>query len=591
MKTRITNYRGIASAEILLTGIALVAGRNGAGKSSTAQAIGAALTGDAVPVDGVTKSTAGQLVRSGTAKGSVCIETDDGMVDINWPKADVKVTGKAPVSSVFAAGLQNVLEMKESDRIKTLTKYLKAEPTRADLDAKLAPMKLPATTVDRLWELIEAQGWDGAHAQVKEKGAKLKGQWELVTNDNYGAKKAETWIPEGYEPNLEGASENNLQACVTDARDNLESAIAVTAVDDSKRGELQELVDSIPMLKEKLAGLGKEEIDDTDLEKLRTALTDEQKTLSTLRDKLQQGISYRDKLPQPKQPKGTECPKCKALLQISGESLHEIKGLSEDEMKARKDMIDKAGKSIAATEAKIKEQEIAVECANKKYSDKLSTISKQKQILQDMITDTKNKITTAENAAKELAETPEAVQSTGVSVDDCRTALAVAEKRMKAFQSKHQADSLRNSIAQNQELLKHIASDGVRGDVLVKALGSVNEAMATLCNTAGWGRVELTNDFNGQYAGTPYHLLSESEQWRVDVTLRVAMARIDKSACIIVDRADILDKAGRNGLFKMLRGAGPALVCMTLDSRELMPDLEKAGMGHSYWIGDDGVVS
>ena len=53
----------------------------------------------------------------------------------------------------------------------------------------------------------------------------------------------------------------------------------------------------------------------------------------------------------------------------------------------------------------------------------------------------------------------------------------------------------------------------------------------------------------------------------------------------------MLDKRGRNGLFKALEVADVrALVCMTFSKREQVPDLAKAGLGRSYWI-EGGILA
>ena len=85
--------------------------------------------------------------------------------------------------------------------------------------------------------------------------------------------------------------------------------------------------------------------------------------------------------------------------------------------------------------------------------------------------------------------------------------------------------------------------------------------------------------------GRPYALLSSSEQFRSRAALQLAMARLDQSSMVVIDGADILDAPARSGLFALLDEAGlPALVCMTLNRREQVPDLEAAGLGQSYWI-------
>ena len=90
LQAHIQNYRGLASASLDISRICLLAGPNAAGKTSAAQAISGALTGEPVPIKGVKKTSAGLLVRSGTASGSVSLTTTEGRTEIQWPSAKVK---------------------------------------------------------------------------------------------------------------------------------------------------------------------------------------------------------------------------------------------------------------------------------------------------------------------------------------------------------------------------------------------------------------------------------------------------------------------------------------------------------------------
>jgi hypothetical protein len=53
----------------------------------------------------------------------------------------------------------------------------------------------------------------------------------------------------------------------------------------------------------------------------------------------------------------------------------------------------------------------------------------------------------------------------------------------------------------------------------------------------------------------------------------------------VIDGADVLEVTERNHLFMMLQAAEvPALVAMTLNKREVLPDLGAAGLGGSWWM-------
>ena len=72
--------------------------------------------------------------------------------------------------------------------------------------------------------------------------------------------------------------------------------------------------------------------------------------------------------------------------------------------------------------------------------------------------------------------------------------------------------------------------------------------------------------------------------------LQIAISVLDRSACVVLDAADILDSQGRNGLLMLLKKTErPAIVLMTVNKPELVPDLGKIGMGNAYWV-DNGLV-
>lgn len=584
MQISISNFRGIASATLDLTKICLLAGPNEAGKTSAAQATAAAFTGEPIPIRGVKKTEAGMLVRSGTAKGSVDLTGPNGSVNITWPAAKVKTEGQAPFASSFAVGLQTIApgernSLDDKERIKTLTEYLKATPTRDDLDRQLAGMGLSVELVNQLWELIEKQGWDNAAAQIKEKGARLKGQWENTTGARYGTKIAESWIPEGYDNELMGQSEATLAAIVTDARDSLEAAISATAVDYSKQAENEALAALLPGRKIDLLAAQNAKVDPA----LANQLTECQEAISEISAR-RDGMNLELKLlPQPTQQTGMECPECKALLKVEGGKLQPVTGhLAEHEIAARQADIDALQEKIRTTNDAIAKHMEAAANIKKRNSDAETALVVKVQECKRLVLESE----TAAQACRQPA-----AESSEISVDDCRTTLAQAEIRLKAYQAKFGADRLHVAITQNAQLLAHIAPEGIRGDVLAKALKGFNESLVPFCRAAGWKPVVLESDFTPTYGGTMYLLLSESAKFRVRVLLALGMALIDKSQALIIDAADILDKSGRNGLFKALQTAGlPALVCMTMDAQESVPNLGKAVIGSSYWIGADSVA-
>jgi len=575
MQTEIRNFRGIASADLDIDKICLAAGPNEAGKTSTAQAVAAALTGEPMPIKGVSKASAGLLVRSGAANGSITLASQNGQTNIVYPSAKVKTEGVAPYASHFAAGIQSIVTMDDKDRIKILTEYLAAKPTRADLDKQLASLGLPVEVMDQLWKLIETQGWDNAYESIKTKGTKLKGQWEEVTGEKYGSKKGESWIPEGYEPDLMGMAEDTLKAIVTDAQDALEAAISSGAVEDFKADGLAELA---ALLEErtKAVELAKAfELDPSmfaQLEEANGFVEEMRNNLNGLQQQL------RD-LPRPDNTTGTPCPSCGTVLEIQGKTLTVLEVMPEEEKAARQAAITAMETKIAAVTSGLASHQSGAD----KAQQRINSAENDKS---HAITDALRLLGESKEAAETLMAKPkEAAKQDLAEIERCRTALATAQSRLKAWGQKHAADARHTAICQNQELVNKTAPEGIRGDVLAKALKGFNALATPICTAASWRAVALEPDFTPTYGGTQYLLLSESAKWRVRTVLQMVMAKLDKSEALVIDAADILDKGGRNGLFKAVHGLGlPTLICMTLDSKELVPNLASAGIGASYWI-------
>jgi hypothetical protein len=532
------------------------------------------------------KTKAGCLVHSGTASGRSELSSDTGTTTVSWPQAKVKTTGQPPAASEFAAGLNSIVTMDAKKRIPFLIDYLKAQPTKENLTEAIGDL-VPAATVDKLWDLIKTQGWDATYAQVKEKGAKYKGQWESVTNANYGIKLALSWLPNGYEPNLEGSSEDTLKACVTDARDALESSIAASAVDDSKRQDLEAVAGLLGERQIALDSAKKPLLEDAELKAAAGRLDDAKTILLGLNNELAELRSKAPKADTP--PTKFVCPYCSGELMMKqwGGALevYAVAGATPGEIDTHAVKVSAAVKAVNDKESEIKP--ILAE-----YSRLSELRQTAVNTWNQAIADASRLVRESSEAASELLTlTQPTTAHVTASVEQCRNDLAAHELRLSAFKSKRDADGLHRSIEMNQKLLAHVAPTGVRADVLTHALGNFNTGLAGLSDVAGWPVTQITPEFSWSFRGTPYFLLSNAEQFRVRTIVQVAMAIREHSGMIVVDGADTLDKGGRNGLFKLLRSAKiPALVGMTIDSRENVPNLAKARWGRSYWMDESVAV-
>lgn len=544
MHVTINDFRGLVSADFHVAPMALIAGTNAAGKTSLCQGLAAALTGSSVPLAGLRKSDAGSLVRSGAAEGKVTIEGAAGTVTVRWPSCKVASEGTAPQASIFAAGLQSIVDLSKQDRPKALASYLDAEPAREDL-AKALP-ELPEDQLNRLWESIKVNGWDLAHSQARDKGIEFKGRWAQVTGEKYGSKKGGNWLPDEWGDDLEGASEQSLQDTLAREREYLDAAIATQAVSDDRRQEL-----------ERRAG----GIDDR-----RKELEAKKSAVESKREELEAARKRRASLPVEGEPT-VECPHCAEPIVVRG---HFREGVTLHKPAER------------PSDAELKQRQRAIASADGENERLKGELGQAESALRDSEFAVKD----AEKAVKELSELPPEPEGEIPDVEAARERVTRADVRVKAFQKKREADRIHQSIETNQLIVDALAPEGVRARKLRSALAEFSgKRLAPICKAAAWGEVALGEDLMPTYRNRPYVLLSESEQYRCRVALQVAMAQIDGSDIVIIDGADVLDRGGRNGLMKMLAGAGPAVVvAMTESGPDRVPNLSAKGRGVTLWI-------
>lgn len=249
------DFRGCERADIECAPIALVAGRNAAGKSSLAQATGAVLCGAALPFAGLAKASAGLLVKSGASEARIVLQSESGTARIDWPACQPSAQGEPPVATVYAAGLQSVALHPPADRARILGKYLHADPIREDLARAFADEEMDDAAVAVVWKLIEAQGWDGAVALRKNKGAEYKGAWRQVTGANWGSRAGASWVPTGWQFEFEEPHENDLLAALALAKGSYDKAIAAAAVSGAERTRLAAEAAAVEARKDALLSL------------------------------------------------------------------------------------------------------------------------------------------------------------------------------------------------------------------------------------------------------------------------------------------------------------------------------------------------
>lgn len=548
MKLSIRNYRGVERADIEIAPIALVAARNGGGKTSTIQAMQAAVLRKAVMVPGGTIRDAGRFVRRGADGGSITLAGSSGSITIGYPKCKVGEDGTGPRIGEIAAGLVRISGLKPADRAAALAPFMpKAKPTKDDLAAAMRDAGYSAESVEKTWASIEARGWDALHKDAAEHGTKLKGKWEATTGETWGSEKAKTWRPAGWSDAIAATAPEDLAKAAALADDALLKALSAGAVGEHEAAALREKV------------LAAEHVD----------LTAREEAVTEAASALENAQAARRGLPAVAD-NAQPCPHCGRSVLVD----QPYKGAPVLKVAAI-EAVDAA--TLKARRLAIADADGTVERLKGEMTDAETALSQARRIIAD-----------GEAAAAKL-ET-QAGAGTQNLVDEARAALAAANEAVRIRKAGDEAAGYFAAWVKNAALVAAVGPDGLRKAAMARALGDLNTALKACSEPAGWGTVRFDEALDLWLGAEAFADLSESLQFRVDVTVQVALAAIEQAEIVLVDRADMLDARGRNGLFGMLVEVGiPALVAMTANKPELVPNLGAMEIGRTYFL-DAGVA-
>lgn len=197
-KLEITNFQGLRHAALDVSApVLLVAGHNGAGKSSLLDAISHAFTGK--PGRVAQKQHIGQLITEGAKKGEARVEwlDESGEVQVcgvalpsgkGSPLADSPFLPYVLDASRFAA-------LDAKDRRRVLFDLTGASASPAEVGKRLEAKGLDPALFEKVKPLLRS-GFSAMVGQAKDYASEARGAWKAVTGENYGSEKAIDWAPE-----------------------------------------------------------------------------------------------------------------------------------------------------------------------------------------------------------------------------------------------------------------------------------------------------------------------------------------------------------------------------------------------------------
>ncbi|MGP5352490.1 AAA family ATPase [Pseudomonas helleri] len=562
----VENFQGLRHANLTLSApITMVCGLNGAGKSSLKEAIGLAL-GESARIS--LKKDWGKLVTEGEKKAQIIVGHDGVASSITLPngKADrTEVAGQEYLPYVLNP--EAFAKLDDKARRSLLFALTKSSGKPAVVVEKLLARGADAAKVEKIKPLL-LSGFNAAMEQAKTYTSESRGAWKSLTGEAYGSDKADGWMVT-IEPLAEGVPEVT-QEDLAQALADYNSAVDHISKGDQYLGEqraqrknsdnaatkkaaLEEVFSQLPRRKAKL------DATNTDLQSWKEKIASAQVKLNAHSGEA-----------------SCDCPGCGVKLKVVGKGIELFKGKTADLNKQ------------AAAKLELQKATEAYNLMLRTQTNDQKAVAESEQAgrdLEALAASTGEEVTDAM-----IQRTVDAIQVQRNLRDAANAKVEAMRERIdliaNAEQKARQASEYHADVKAWELVAKALAPDGIPGEILAGALEPINKSLAKLSTIAGWPVVSIATDMTITAAGRLYTLLSESERWRCDALIGLAIAIASGLRLIVLDRFDVLLPAVRAQLLGSLINLAKsgdietAIVCGSLKEKpaRLPPEI------NAVWI-------
>ncbi|HCK4592841.1 TPA: AAA family ATPase [Pseudomonas aeruginosa] len=529
-KLEITNFQGLRHAALDVSApVLLVAGHNGAGKSSLLDAIAMAFNGQPRRVS--LKKDMAQLVTEGAKKGEARVEWLDAAYEVQvcgvaLPTGKGSALTDSPfLAYVLDASLFASLDAKERRRV--LFDLSGASTSPNQIAERLVAKGHAAALVEKVKPLLRS-GFPAAVEQAKAYASESRGAWKAITGENYGSEKAVDWAPELLatvvtEDQVAEAGKNLqlLEDDLAEAQQALGASKQARQAADGRAqriAKLRELVDLEPRRRNKLT-------------------TDEQNQDEWSEKVMAAELASSGSVPH--QP--LTCPHCQGAVDLQAGTLvvHQPPEQIADAEAARRlpeyrEYLASAQRAVANSQRDLDECLAAAEQIKALEAESVEAPSAEA-------------IANGEQAINELRQARDASRAKLVALQEALEAATQREASIAKAQAAHQ------DVVAWTGMVDALSPTGIPAEILADAIGPVNDTLKRLAGIAGWSPVEISADIDVTFGGRLYGLLSESERWRCDTTIALAIATISGLRLVLLDRLDVLDLPSRNQAIALMR--------------------------------------
>ena len=572
----ITNFGPHRHLSLPLAPLTVITGGNGTGKSSIAEALRLALTGDWLLRGLTRKQDRAALLSDGAEAGSITVEGDAFRAAVNIKTGKVERTPGPTAYLEQCCDPRLIVDQPTADLRAMLLDLLEVDINRVGMQAELIAR---GHDPDRVGAWVCGQ--DCATAASEARGA-----WKAATGEVYGMVKAAAWTAPkpGFDP---------AELVRADAEHAEQSArLAILREEAAAAREAERARD-------RLAGLRAQASDPALIERagrvetLRAQLAEAQnapmpagvekdeavlRTAFELREaKRASAAAAAERVNAEGAQTAIPCPHCDGPLLVAGGTVRAADPTAPPRDQGRiAAAIRAAAMALEQQDAARMRHDEAMRVANDRYSTALSARDARVAAANDALVAAEKAVSTlaSTRAALEAANLPppprpsaeldaelaELVARVEV-LDRQRTALRAAEKAIARAD-----DITARAAAAHADVQAWVAlSDAVEalpGEMLAAGLAPLN---ALLRELAGHARPDLfvtprglplvpsvSPDMSIRCGHRPYHSLSRSERWRIDALLGAAVASLSGHRLLVLDEADLLQPSLRPALLGWL---------------------------------------
>lgn len=573
----VKNFQGLHYAALAVSEpVLLVSGGNGAGKSSLLDAIAMAYTGN--PSRVTLKRDIKILITDGAKKGSISVHTSEGQFGTELPptKTAVHFTGNnflpfALDASAFAA-------LDDKARRKLLFELTGASAKPQVIAEKLKSRGISTELIEQVKPLL-LSGFPAAAEHAKNLISEARGAWKQVTGEVYGSAKAAIWEPEdtGIVINPEQLAKAKTDLAQLDA--DLNEALETLGARKSEAAQAQQQADKVAALQETAAMLDRRKIkldrDKADLATWQKQVEQAREAGGTKKEGLIHDMACALDESLAVYPDLNE--KIAPLLEAYTSEYGPIGGSEGNPELAKRlpeflEIVTKLKGTIANSERDLKASQDAVTAL---------------EALKATPAPSAAAIENAEAAINELRQQRDKAKAAVTAMQDAEKSIAERESTIKT------AAELHTKVLWWSEIADALSPTGIPAEILQSALSPVNELLTELSKMAGWKEARITGDIEITYGERLYGLLSESEKWRTDTLLSIAVASLSGLKFVTLDRFDVLEPAARPQALKLLlQCASKELLDQAIMAGTMKEPMAKLPKGmQQAWIAEGVIVN